>query len=139
MADINTLKRQVKFKSSTSAKIKLQVGKKNYTVPVEVRSVIGAKYVYVSLPLSNGFYEMSGRSLKSVDYSAELDKDITAAANKPKPVAKKAVRAKVELPGAVVAQLMKSIPAGHKLAVKDGVPVVVKSRVRRAPAKKAKK
>lgn len=134
------LKASVKWSATTAQNIKLQVGKKSFSIPVEARTLVGGKYVYISLPLSSAFYEMSGKKLLAADdNSADLRSDMEeamGAAKAAKKAAKRGGRGRRSmnnptLDDSLIKQLMKNVPAGYKLAVKDGVPVVVKGRVRR--------
>lgn len=128
----------MKWAASPSANIKLQVGKKNFSIPVEARTLVGDRFVYISLPLSSAFYEMGAKKLTAAEDTADLRADMEKAMTAAKAAKKAAKRGRrrrsssaPELDEALVKQLTKQIPAGYKLAVKDGRLAVVKGRVRK--------
>lgn len=132
------LKATVKWAASPSANIKLQVGKKNFSIPVEARTLVGDRFVYISLPLSSAFYEMGSKKLTVAEDNDELRADMEKAMAEAKAAKKATKRGRrrraanaPELDETLVKQLTKQIPAGYKLAVKDGKLAVVKGRVRK--------
>lgn len=109
----------------------LRLGTKKYTLPFEARMIASSEYVFIHIPSAAAIMKIGASELKEVATADEAE----AARKSFRPARKKAAPKKrasraAEMP-AELAEALKKLPAGYKLAYgADGKPKMVRTRNR---------
>lgn len=137
---IKSLKAQVKWKASPSFSVHLRSGIRSgkgpgvtFQLPIEARTLETDNHLYVSIPALVGMYRKDGRGLVEFKDDVVVPGDLAAEMEEAMKSQAKAGKAKapaVQLPADLLKKLGDAVPAGYKLAVKDGEVTLVKARVK---------
>lgn len=129
--NVDEITRALKLKAEPKANaLTLRIGTKKYSLPFEVRTLNSEEFIFIHVPPAASIMKIENGSLTVVEKDADA---VAAQASFRKPRKRKGGRGKTvaEIP-AEVAELLKKIPAGFKIAYgADGAPKVVKARIRK--------
>lgn len=130
---VQNVKNSLKFKASEKQGVlSVRLGVKKFELPVTARMLSNEEYLFLSFPASSELYRIEGKELVAMDKADDASDALRAL----DPGKKKRGRrgGALDLPSNVL-EALKSLPAGTKLVFgADGIPRLVKTRVRRKKA-----
>jgi hypothetical protein len=134
MRTVQSVKNSLKFKASPKSGIlSIKIGVKKYSVPVDARMLSNGEYLFLSFSASSELYKVENKELKALGTGVDASDALTALTPKKRRGRRK--RESVEMPADLAAALS-GLPAGFKLGYSaDGVPKLVKTRIRRSSKK----
>ena len=135
---VNT-KNSVKYRTqSRQNRVSVRIGRKNYQLPVTVKTVEGKNFAYLSLPSTASVFKLDGKNLvpvteTSADAPAATAELLAVSTSTKTTRTRKASTDTPTVPDAVLAAI-KSLPSGYKLVIGASGPKVVKTRTRKPKA-----
>lgn len=131
---VQNVKNSLKFKASERTGIlSVKVGVKKFSVPVSARMLTGGDFLFLSFPASSELYKITSKELEILPKDGDAEAAFEAL-NPGRRTTRKRT-SKVDMPTELAAAL-KSIPPGFKLGYSaDGVPRLVRTRIRTKKSK----